>query len=214
VNQRTRAALHDAPTRYAANGGIVVKALTPNPQSQQLNDRQQKRTAIHEQVRARPAMVHPASTREEPSMSEHIATVTWQRSGADFTARTYNRSHEWKFDSGVVVAASASPLFRGDADRVDPEEALVAALSSCHMLTFLFDAAQKNLVVDSYEDTAVGVMTKNERGTLWVSRVTLRPKIRFGGGSQPSAEQLAAMHEHAHEHCFIAQSVKTEVVVE
>jgi organic hydroperoxide reductase OsmC/OhrA len=147
-------------------------------------------------------------------MSEHIATISWKRSSAEYTTETYNRGHDWKFDSGVVVAASASPLFRGDADRVDPEEALVAALSSCHMLTFLFDAARKKFVVDSYEDAAVGVMTKNERGKLWVSKVTLRPKVTFGGTKQPSAEEIAAMHHHAHENCFIAQSVKTEVRIE
>jgi organic hydroperoxide reductase OsmC/OhrA len=147
-------------------------------------------------------------------MSEHLATITWKRSSADFTARTYNRSHTWQFDSGVVVPASASPLYRGDADRVDPEEALVAALSSCHMLTFLFEAARDNFVVDAYEDAAVGVMTKNEHGRLWVSRVTLHPKVTFGGDKQPSAEQLSALHTRAHEGCFIAQSVKTEVVIE
>jgi organic hydroperoxide reductase OsmC/OhrA len=147
-------------------------------------------------------------------MSEHIATISWKRSSTGYTPETYNRGHEWKFDSGVVVPASASPLYRGDADRVDPEEALVAALSSCHMLTFLFDAARKKFVVDSYEDAAVGIMTKNERGKLWVSRVTLRPKVTFGGERQPSAEELAAMHHHAHENCFIAQSVKTEVLIE
>jgi organic hydroperoxide reductase OsmC/OhrA len=144
-------------------------------------------------------------------MSEHLATITWKRSSADFTAQTYNRSHTWTFDSGVTVPASASPVYRGDKDRVDPEEALVAALSSCHMLTFLFEAARKRFVVDSYDDAAIGVMTKNERGKLWVSRVTLRPKVRFSGELQPSAAELAALHEHAHENCFIAQSVKTEV---
>ena len=147
-------------------------------------------------------------------MSEHRATILWKRSSADYTAQTYNRSHEWHFDGGVVVPASAAPLYRGDAERVDPEEALVAALSSCHMLTFLFEAARAKFVVDSYEDAAVGVMTKNERGKLWVSRVTLRPHARFGGDKQPTAAELAELHERAHESCFIAQSVKTEVVVE
>jgi organic hydroperoxide reductase OsmC/OhrA len=146
-------------------------------------------------------------------MSEHLATISWKRSSADYTAQTYNRGHEWKFDSGIVVPASASPLYRGDADRVDPEEALVAALSSCHMLTFLFEAAREKYVVESYDDAAVGVMTKNERGKLWVSRVTLNPKVVFGGTKQPSAEQLAVLHERAHEGCFIANSVKTEVVI-
>jgi organic hydroperoxide reductase OsmC/OhrA len=147
-------------------------------------------------------------------MSEHVATISWKRSSADFAPQTYNRSHEWRFDCGVVVPASASPLYRGDADRVDPEESLVAALSSCHMLTFLFEAARKKFVVDSYDDAAVGVMTKNERGKLWVSQVTLRPKVLFGGTKQPSREEIAQLHELAHEGCFIAHSVKTEVVIE
>jgi len=147
-------------------------------------------------------------------MSEHFATIRWHRTTPDFAAERYNRAHEWTFDSGVVVQASAAPLYRGDADRVDPEEALVAALSSCHMLTFLFEAARKKLIVDSYEDAAVGVMAKNERGKLFVSRVTLRPKVTFGGEHTPTAEEISELHHRAHEGCFIAQSVKTEVVVE
>jgi organic hydroperoxide reductase OsmC/OhrA len=147
-------------------------------------------------------------------MSDHVATIRWRRTSADFTYDTYNRAHEWSFDSGVRVPASASPLYHGDLDRLDPEEALVAALSACHMLAFLAIAARKRYVVDAYDDQAIGVMTKNEHGKLWVSRVTLRPSIVFSGDKQPSAEQLSAMHEAAHENCFIAQSVKTAVIVE
>jgi organic hydroperoxide reductase OsmC/OhrA len=147
-------------------------------------------------------------------MSEHIATIRWKRSTPDFLYNTYNRGHEWHFDSGVVVPGSAAPAFKGDLDRVDPEEALVAALSSCHMLTFLAVAARKKLTVDSYEDAAFGVMTKNEHGVPWVSRVTLRPKIVFSGPHIPDAAELHALHEAAHAGCFIGQSVKTEVVVE
>jgi organic hydroperoxide reductase OsmC/OhrA len=147
-------------------------------------------------------------------MTEHLATIRWNRTSADFAPKTYNRAHSWTFDSGVVVPASAAPLYRGDADRVDPEEALVAALSSCHMLSFLFEASRKKLVVDSYEDAAVGVMSKNALGRLYVSRVTLRPKVIFGGAVQPSAEEVQELHHRAHDGCFIAQSVKTEVVVE
>jgi organic hydroperoxide reductase OsmC/OhrA len=147
-------------------------------------------------------------------MSEHTATIRWTRTTPNFAVERYNRAHEWRFDSGVVVPASAAPLYRGDADRVDPEEALVASLSGCHMLTFLFEAARKKWVVDSYEDAAVGVMTKNELGKLWVSRVVLKPRVVFSGDRQPSSEELAQLHARAHENCFIAQSVKTEVVVE
>lgn len=147
-------------------------------------------------------------------MTEHLATIRWTRTSSDFDPRSFNRAHEWTFDSGVVVPASSAPLYRGDPDRVDPEEALVAALSSCHMLTFLFEASRKKLVVDSYEDAAVGVMTKNEQGRLFVSRVNLRPKVTFGGSVQPSAEEVLELHHRAHDGCFIAQSVKSEVVVE
>ena len=147
-------------------------------------------------------------------MSDHIATIQWTRTTPDFVPERYNRSHVWRFDSGVQVPASAAPGYRGDTDRVDPEEALVASLSSCHMLTFLFEAARAKLTVDSYEDNAVGVMTKNEQGKLWVSRVTLRPKIVFGGERPPSAQELARLHQRAHDGCFIAHSVKSEVVIE
>jgi organic hydroperoxide reductase OsmC/OhrA len=147
-------------------------------------------------------------------MSEHAATISWTRTSADFTYESYNRAHEWRFDSGVVVPASAAPGYLGDAERVDPEEGLVAALSSCHMLTFLAVAARKRYLVDAYEDAAVGVLTKNEQGKLWLSRVTLRPRIVFSGVKQPSDDELRALHRTAHENCFIALSVKTEVVIE
>ena len=146
-------------------------------------------------------------------MSEHIATISWSRQTDDFATTTYNRAHEWAFDSGVVVPASAAPAYRGDADRVDPEEALVASLSSCHMLTFLFVASRKKLVVDSYSDAAVGVMTKNAQGKLWISRVTLHPKVVFSGDTQPTPDELAAIHRMAHQDSFIAQSVKTDIEI-
>ncbi|MBY0423597.1 MAG: OsmC family protein, partial [Parvularculaceae bacterium] len=137
----------------------------------------------------------------------------WRRTTPGFAYEEYNRAHEIAFDSGVVVHASAAPAFRGDEDRVDPEEMLVAALSNCHMLTFLALCAKKRLVVDSYEDRAVGVMTKNEAGKLWVSRVDLHPKIAFAQGTAVDAAALEALHHRAHEECFIANSVKTEIVV-
>ena len=110
--------------------------------------------------------------------------------------------------------ASAAPEFLGRAELPNPEEALVAALSSCHMLTFLAVAARKRLVVNSYEDEAVGVMAKNEDGRLAVTRVVLRPRIVWGGERTPTAEEIARMHEISHRECFIANSVRTEVVVE
>src|SRR5262245_615419 len=149
---------------------------------------------------------------------EYKATVAWKRgSGEAFSDGKFSRAHEWRFDGGVTVPASSSPLSVkvpfSKADAVDPEEALVAALSSCHMLTFLYLAYRQGFVVDSYDDDAVGVMTKNERGKLFVSRVALRPRIGFSGAKQPSAAELAQLHHHAHEECYIANSVLTEVVV-
>jgi organic hydroperoxide reductase OsmC/OhrA len=150
---------------------------------------------------------------------EYKATVSWKRaSGEPFTDGKFSRGHEWRFDGGVTVPASSSPLSVklpfSKADAVDPEEALVAALSSCHMLTFLYLAYRQGFVVDSYDDDAVGVMTKNERGKLFVSKVALRPRIAFSGAKQPSADDLNQLHHHAHEECYIANSVLTEVVVE
>jgi organic hydroperoxide reductase OsmC/OhrA len=150
---------------------------------------------------------------------EYTATIAWTRgAGEAFTDVKFSRAHTWAFDGGVTVPASSSPLSVrvpfSRADAVDPEEALVAALSSCHMLTFLFLAARQGFVVDSYQDAAVGIMTKNERGKLYVSKATLRPRIAFSGAKQPSDAELAQLHHHAHEECYIANSVLTEVVVE
>jgi organic hydroperoxide reductase OsmC/OhrA len=149
---------------------------------------------------------------------EYKATVSWKR-GADepFSDNKYSRGHTWGFDGGVTVPASSSPLSVrlpfSKADAVDPEEALVASLSSCHMLTFLYLAAKGGYVVDSYEDDAVGTMAKNARGKLFVSKVALRPRIAFSGAKQPSAGELDELHHHAHEECYIANSVLSEVVV-
>jgi organic hydroperoxide reductase OsmC/OhrA len=146
-------------------------------------------------------------------MSEHRATIDWQRSSADFTYMTYNRAHEWTFQA-ATVPASATKEYRGDEDRVNPEEALVAALSSCHMLTFLAVAAKRKLSLDSYRDEAVGVLEKNAEGKLAITRVTLRPKIVWSAGVTVSAADLDKMHHDAHVGCFIANSVKTEITVE
>jgi organic hydroperoxide reductase OsmC/OhrA len=146
-------------------------------------------------------------------MSEHHATISWQRNSADFTYMTYNRAHDWRF-TAATVPASATKEFRGDESRVNPEEALVAALSSCHMLTFLAVAAKRKFSLESYEDAAVGVLEKNAEGKLAITRVTLRPKIVWSGGMSVSPDDLAKLHHDAHEGCFIANSVQTEVVVE
>jgi organic hydroperoxide reductase OsmC/OhrA len=146
-------------------------------------------------------------------MSEHRATIDWRRSSADFTYLTYNRAHDWRF-TAATVPASATKEYRGDESRVNPEEALVAALSSCHMLTFLAVAAKRRLSLDSYLDEAVGVLEKNAEGKLAITRVTLRPRIQWSNGVTVSAEDLAKMHHDAHVGCFVANSVKTEVAVE
>ena len=145
-------------------------------------------------------------------MSEHVARTRWHRSTDDFRYETYDRSHAVTFGGGSTVQASSAPEFKGRPELANPEEMLVAALSSCHMLTFLAIAARKRLVVDSYEDDAVGFMTKNAEGKLYVSRVTLRPRVRFSGSVD--AEQVRSMHELSHRECFIANSVLTKVDVE
>jgi organic hydroperoxide reductase OsmC/OhrA len=145
-------------------------------------------------------------------VSEHVVDVSWSRGEHEFTYQTYSRDHEWRFDGGVTVPGSANPAYLGSPGPVDPEEAFVAALSSCHMLTFLSIAAKKRLVVDSYDDHAVGLMAKNERGKLAITQVTLHPKIVFAG-EQPDAATLERIHHLAHEECFIANSVTTEITV-
>ena len=147
-------------------------------------------------------------------MSEHSATIEWKRGGVDFTYEAYPRDHTWTFEGGAVVRASAAPGYRGNADLVDPEEAFVASLSSCHMLTFLAIAANKGYVVDGYTDRAVGTLGRNDAGRQAITRVILRPRIEFSGDRRPNDDDLRAMHDKAHHACFIANSVTTEVTVE
>ncbi|HTW34829.1 MAG TPA: OsmC family protein [Rhizomicrobium sp.] len=148
-------------------------------------------------------------------MSDHHATLHWARTSDDFTYNTYNRAHEIRFkDGAVVVPSSAAPEFKGDAGRVDPEEAFVGSLSSCHMLTFLAVCARKRLAVDAYDDEAVGTLEKGPNGKLWMGHVTLRPRVRFAPGVSVDKATLDEIHHRAHEECFIALSVKTEVAVE
>ena len=144
------------------------------------------------------------------------ANVQWQRAANEiFTDQRYSRRHELRFDGGAVVAASSAvssvPLPWSDPGAIDPEEMLVAAVASCHMLWFLSLAAKAGHVVDGYSDAAEGVMTKNAADKLWLSLVTLRPKVAFAEGKGPTAEALDALHHKAHEECFIANSVKSEV---
>jgi len=147
-------------------------------------------------------------------MSEHAARIAWSRGSAAFDYDSFSRDHAWTFPDGVTVPASSAPAFRGGEEAVDPEEALVAAAAACHMLTFLAIAARKKIVVDAYEDDAVGLLEKNDEGRLAVTRITLRPRVTFADPETVSAEALATLHEGAHRNCFIANSLRSEVTVE
>ncbi len=150
-------------------------------------------------------------------MSEHKATIKWRRTSPEFLKGRYSREHTWVFDGGFTVPASPSPFVvpvpYSNPAHVDPEEAFVAAISSCHMLTFLHLASKSGFQVDSYDDEAVGVMAKNEKGVSWVSLVKLNPKIAFGGGKLPTPADQEQLHHLAHEQCYIANSIKTALVV-
>lgn len=147
-------------------------------------------------------------------MSKHLASLRWNRNGKPFTYEGYSRDHEWIFEGGQRLTGSAAEAFLGSPEGVDPEEAMVVALSSCHMLTLLAIAAKKGWTVESYDDDAEGTLGKNDAGKLSLTRVTLRPRIIFAEGKTPDAEALQRLHHQAHENCFIANSVKTEVVIE
>lgn len=149
----------------------------------------------------------------------YTAEVAWNReAAANFTDNRYSRAHEWRFDGGVTVPASSAPssvrVPYSRADAVDPEEALVASVSSCHMLFFLAFAAKDGFRVDSYIDKADGVMSPNEKGKLYVSTVTLRPAVTFSGDRLPTRADIDHLHHRSHEECYIANSVRAEVVVE
>ena len=148
-------------------------------------------------------------------MSKYTATISWQRGDAVFTDNRYSRAHRWQFDGGTEFTGSSSPsvvpIPYSDPAAVDPEEAFVASLASCHMLWFLSIAAKRGLVVDSYRDSPVGEMTKDSRGRVAITQVTLRPQVAFSGVQRPEAAAHAALHHAAHEACFIANSVRSEV---
>jgi organic hydroperoxide reductase OsmC/OhrA len=149
-------------------------------------------------------------------MGRHVAEVSWRSDGA-FASGRYSRRHQWRFDGGAVVTASASPDVvpppMSDAAGVDPEEALVASVASCHMLWFLSLAQEAGVEVTSYSDSAEGVMGRIAPGRLALTRITLRPKISFAG-TPPSTEEVERLHHEAHDRCFIANSLKTEIVIE
>ena len=145
-------------------------------------------------------------------MSEHRATIRWQNSGATLDYDHFSRDHTWEVKEGrLTVPASAAPAYRGNPDAIDPEDALVAALASCHMLTFLAIAARRRLVVLEYADAAQGWLEPDADGQLAITRVELRPRVRFAPGTVLSAGDLGNLHAKAHRGCFIANSVKTAV---
>jgi len=146
-------------------------------------------------------------------MSEHRIALHWNRATPDFDLKSYNREHAVTFKNGQALPMSAAPAYKGSPACVDPEEALVASLASCHMLTFLAVAAGRKFTIDSYQDDAVGVLEKNAEGKLAITRVTLTPTIRFAEPA-PTADDLHEMHEKAHANCFIANSVKTIVTIQ
>lgn len=151
-------------------------------------------------------------------MHTYEATIAWNRGEQPFTDNRYSRGHTWRFDGGAQVPASSSPhvvpLPMSVAANVDPEEALVASASSCHMLFFLGIAARRGFVVDSYLDRASGVMEKNGDGKIAMTRITLRPEIVFGGERRPTPDDIKRMHHESHEQCFIANSLKTDITIE
>jgi len=152
-------------------------------------------------------------------MSSYTATVRWSRNGAEgFAKGQYSRAHEWVFDGGAVVPASASPHVVpfpwSDEAGVDPEEAFIASLASCHMLFFIDFARRGGFVLDAYEDEAEGVLAKDAEGKMAMTVVTLRPKVAFSGDKRPTEAEIDDLHHRSHEACFIASSVKSEVRVE
>ncbi|BCL69259.1 peroxiredoxin [Vibrio nigripulchritudo] len=151
-------------------------------------------------------------------MTTHRATVHWQKLPEQpFTDSQFSRVHTWEFDGGVCIPASPSPEILppplSDESAVDPEEAYIATLSSCHMMAFLAIAAKRKYVVEQYRDTAQGVLSENENGKLWVSKVCLCPDVQFSGDKIPSPEQVQKLHKLAHKNCFIANSVKTAIEI-
>ena len=151
------------------------------------------------------------------SQQRHEAQVSWHRDGAAFLDRRYSRAHEWAFDGGARIQASAAPCHvpvpYAVPEAVDPEEAFVASVSSCHMLWFLSIAAKRGFVIDRYVDEAHGVIEANQAGRRAFTRVTLAPKVEFGGGRSATPAELDAMHREAHNECFIANSLRCDVVI-
>lgn len=149
----------------------------------------------------------------------HNATIVWQRGDQTFLDKKYSRAHVWRFDDGCEVPASCPPsrlipVPISRADAVDPEEALVASLSACHLLFFLAHAARAGFRIDAYEDQAFGELGKNERGKTFMARITLQPRVTFSGDKMPTPDELADLHHRVHDDCFIANSILSQIVID
>ena len=147
-------------------------------------------------------------------MSEHNVTINWHKQTESFAYKDYNRSHTWDFGEGLVVPGSSAPEFLGDPEHADPERAFAAAISSCHLLFVIAICSKKRLVVQNYTDRATSFLETGENGNLIISKVILRPKVTFAEGVEVSQEVLAKIHQQAHDKCFLAQSVKSDVIVD
>ena len=147
-------------------------------------------------------------------MSEFKVYLSWKNEGENFSYKTYDRSHLWKFEGGTLVKASSAPDYLGKSKLINPEEAFAASLASCHMLTFLAVASMKKYTVAMYEDNAVAILGKNEKLRMAVTNVYLRPNISFKGDNIPDKTIIDEMHHRAHQECFIANSVLTEIIIE
>ena len=146
-------------------------------------------------------------------MAAHQVALRWQRRSPDFEYQTFDRSYTLHFSGGQILPGSSSPVYFGNPTLINPEEILIASLSSCFMLTFLSIAALKRFVVDSYEDEAECELGKNEHGKTMISRIILRPKVSFGQGRQPDPDSLAELYRKAEENCFVSNSLRSEVTV-
>lgn len=147
-------------------------------------------------------------------MSHYSIGLIWRRATPDFEVKTFNRNHLWRLSGGQIVQGSAAPEYSGDVNMSNPEEALLAALSSCHMLTFLSIAALRKQIVDHYEDEPVAELGKNEKGKMMVAKIILRPKATFNSAPIPDAEVVQALHRKAKENCFIGNSLLSQIILE
>lgn len=146
-------------------------------------------------------------------MTQHKLTISWNRNNQPFNVEKYSRQHQLDFQNGIVIRGSAAEAFHGDSDCVDPEQVYAASVSSCHMLTFLAIVSKKNYVVDEYRDEAEAVLSKNDEGQLCVTQVKLNPVVKFSGEIIPDQETLERLHQAAHHHCFIANSVTAKIYI-